>query len=63
MVLLQETITLADIEWQVAGYTLNLLDIAVVRSAIPHLRIAAPVQCRNSVEVLVLELQVGSRPP
>ncbi|XP_063854131.1 uncharacterized protein LOC135096523 [Scylla paramamosain] len=70
VVLLQETLTPADFEWRVAGYTLHSLPTAegtrgcaaLVRSTIPHRRVAAPVNCGDGVEVLALELQVGSLP-
>ncbi|KAK8390570.1 hypothetical protein O3P69_010334 [Scylla paramamosain] len=63
VVLLLETLTPADFEWRVAGYTLHSLPTvegtrgcaALVRSAIPHRRVAAPVNCGDGVEVLALE--------
>ena len=68
VVLLQETLTPADFEWRVAGYTLHSLPVAegvrgcaaLVRNTIPHHRVAAPVHCGDGVEVLALELQMGS---
>ncbi|XP_076058576.1 uncharacterized protein LOC143035595 [Oratosquilla oratoria] len=70
VVLLQETLTRADFEWRVAGYSLLSLPAtentrgctALVRSTIPHRRVSAPVHCREGVEVLALELQVGGIP-
>ncbi len=70
VVLLQETLTPADFEWRVAGYTLHSFPTAegtrgcaaLVRNTIPHRRVAAPVNCGDGVEVLALELQVGSLP-
>ena len=70
VVLLQETLTPADFEWRVAGYTLHSLPAAegtrgcaaLVRSAIPHRRVPSPVHCGDGVEVLALELQVGGLP-
>ncbi|KAK4307365.1 hypothetical protein Pmani_020884 [Petrolisthes manimaculis] len=67
IVLLQETLTPADFEWRVAGYTLHMLPslegtrgcATLVRSTIPHRRVPAPVHCGDGVEVLALELQVG----
>ncbi|MPC39679.1 hypothetical protein E2C01_033224 [Portunus trituberculatus] len=67
VVLLQETLTPAAFEWRVAGYTLHSLPAAdgtrgcavLVRSAIPHSQVAAPVHCDDGV-VLALELPVGS---
>lgn len=57
----------ADFEWRVAGYTLHLLPAAegsrgcaaLVRTTIPHHRVAIPVHCGDGVEVLALELLVG----
>ncbi|XP_063887725.1 uncharacterized protein LOC135115154 [Scylla paramamosain] len=70
VVLLQETLTPADFEWRVAGYTPHSLPTAedtrgcaaLVRNTIPHRRVAAPVNCGDGVEVLALELQEGSLP-
>ncbi|XP_076046411.1 uncharacterized protein LOC143028348 [Oratosquilla oratoria] len=70
VVLLQETLTRADFEWRVAGYSLHSLPAtentrgcaALVRSTIPHRRVSAPVDCGEGVEVLALELQVGGIP-
>ena len=71
LVLLQETLTSAEFEWRVAGYTLHSLPAgdgngrgcaALIRSTIPHNRIAAPVHCGDGVEVLALELQLGPLP-
>ncbi|XP_050709221.1 uncharacterized protein LOC126994012 [Eriocheir sinensis] len=67
-VLLQETLTPADFQWRVAGFTLHSLPataegsrgcLALVRSGIPHRRILNPVQCGDGVEVMALELHVG----
>ncbi|XP_076039453.1 uncharacterized protein LOC143024524 [Oratosquilla oratoria] len=70
VVLLQETLTRADFEWRVAGYSLHSLPAtentrgcaALVKSTIPHRRVSAPVHCGEGVEVLALELQVGGIP-
>ena len=67
VVLLQETLAPATFVWRVAGYTLHSLPAAdgtrgcavLVRSAIPHSRVAAPVPCGDGVEVMALELHVG----
>ena len=68
VVLLQETLTPANFEWRVAGYTLHSLAAtpeggrgcaALVRNTIPHRRIPHPVYCGDGVEVLALELHVG----
>ncbi|XP_076041806.1 uncharacterized protein LOC143025691 [Oratosquilla oratoria] len=66
----EETLTRADFEWRVAGYSLHSLPAtentrgcaALVRSTIPHRRVSAPVHCGEGVEVLALELQVGGIP-
>ena len=70
VVLLQETLTPVTFEWRVAGYTLHSLHAtegtrgcaALVRSTIPHHRVASPVHCGDNVEVLALKMQVGGRP-
>ncbi|XP_050704464.1 uncharacterized protein LOC126989887 [Eriocheir sinensis] len=69
VVLLQETLTPADFTRRVAGYTLHSLPatgeggrgcVTLVRSAIPHRRITAPVHCGDGVETLAVELQLGA---
>lgn len=68
VVFLQETLTPADFESKVAGFTLHSLPssaegsrgcLALVRSVIPHRHIPNPMQCWDGVEVLALELHVG----
>ena len=70
VVLLQETLTPADFEWRVAGYTIHSLPTTVegsrgsatlVRSPISHRRTTNPVHCGDGVEVLTMELLVGGR--
>ncbi|KAG0715522.1 hypothetical protein GWK47_011794 [Chionoecetes opilio] len=66
-VLLQETLTLADFKWRIAGYSLHSLPategtrgcVTMVRSAIPRRRITNPVHCGDGVEALAVELHVG----
>ncbi|KAG0727539.1 hypothetical protein GWK47_034479 [Chionoecetes opilio] len=63
-----QTLTPADFEWRIAGYTLHLLPataegtrgcVTLVRSSIPHRRIADPVHCGDGMETLALKLHVG----
>ncbi|XP_050717435.1 uncharacterized protein LOC126999146 [Eriocheir sinensis] len=69
LVLLQETLTPADFTWRVAGYTLHSLSatgeggrgcVTLVKSAIPHRRITAPMHCGDGVETLAVKLQLGA---
>ena len=71
LVLLQETLTPEHFEWRVAGYTIHSLPcgdngrrgcMVVVRSSLPHRRIAAPVYCGEDVEVMAVQLELPGLP-